>query len=169
MFQLLAPIIIDPISNMSLATQFNLTNQLFFNVSGLSVGEHVVTVALNGNAMDMPLSIDYFYITSLTAVEQASLTSPSLTPTTIRFPTITRHSPSRVVVGAVVGSVIVLIVGVILVTTWRNRSKKMKGYPTFIDPFSFPATHSLMIPPSKLQIMRLGMLHMILIRRGNGY
>lgn len=169
MFQLLAPIIIDPDSNMSIGTQFNLTNQLFFNASGLSVGEHVVTVALSGNAMDMPLSIDYFYITSLTAVEQASLTSPSLLPTTTHSPAITRHSHSRVVIGAVVGSVFVLIVGAILVTIWWNRSKKMKGYPTFIDPFSFPATHFLRIPPSKLQIMGVGMLHLFLVRQGNHY
>lgn len=159
--QLVAPNMIEP-GFQGISSDFVLTNQMFFNASGLSVGEHEVTVTFNGSAMDMPLFIDYFYVTSLTAAEQATLTSPNVT---LSSTTIHHHS-TRVLVGAVV-AVIALMIGAILVTTCRNRRKKMKGRPTFIDPFSFPATLFSVIPPSKLQIMGLGRLYIYLIQQGN--
>ncbi|KAE9400054.1 Vps26-domain-containing protein [Gymnopus androsaceus JB14] len=52
-----------------------LGKQPLFTLSDLSVGEHTTAVAPNGSPTGMPLSIEYFYLTSLTEAEQALLES----------------------------------------------------------------------------------------------
>lgn len=59
-------------------------NQDLFNTPPLNPGEHTVIVAFNGSSIGPPLTISYFYVTSLTTSEQESLGTPNVTSASTR-------------------------------------------------------------------------------------
>ncbi|KIK62832.1 hypothetical protein GYMLUDRAFT_242468 [Collybiopsis luxurians FD-317 M1] len=107
--------------------------QLLFTASDLSVGEHTVAVNFSGSQSGPPLAIDYFYVQSLTAAQQASLNSTSLSSSS------TTHSSGqlnhRVIVGAVLGSVILTMFMVAMIILYRRRLKQRKASPMAVSPF----------------------------------
>ncbi|KAF9064743.1 hypothetical protein BDP27DRAFT_1366958 [Rhodocollybia butyracea] len=102
-----------------------LQKQHLFTTSNLAAGEHTVVVAFNGTAEGMPLDINYFLVTSLTAAQQAplSLHPPS---TTTGSPTPGKsQSHTGLIVGVVLGAVIALVMGTVVIW-WVRRSKRLK-------------------------------------------
>ncbi|KAF9255275.1 hypothetical protein L218DRAFT_1008754 [Marasmius fiardii PR-910] len=94
-----------------------LTNQMLFDTSSLEPGEHSVVVTLTGQAENMPLALDWFQVTSLTAAEQLSLANQS--PSTH-----SHHYPVGAIVGGVIGGLIVMVLGIIFLWIWIRRSQR---------------------------------------------
>ncbi|KAJ3866777.1 hypothetical protein EV359DRAFT_79251 [Lentinula novae-zelandiae] len=108
----------------------SLAKQLLFTTSNLSVGEHTVSVAFNGSQSAMPLDIAYFYATSLTNAQQASLISPSPRPNLVQSAT----SPLShgVIAGVIIGSIVaalLLIGAAALIFKRRRRNMQLAGMP----------------------------------------
>ncbi|THU90496.1 hypothetical protein K435DRAFT_864238 [Dendrothele bispora CBS 962.96] len=128
----------------------NKTNQLFFNRSSLNPGvEHTVVVTHNGSAPGMPLTINYFLVTSLTAEEQASLESSS---TSIPIPTssspnspsnqlVSTRNPKDIIIGSTIGGVVFLGLVALLVYFWTKRRRNQNSLAG-IDPFVQASTTS---------------------------
>ncbi|KIK50471.1 hypothetical protein GYMLUDRAFT_252970 [Collybiopsis luxurians FD-317 M1] len=101
------------------------SKQVLFTASNLSIGEHTVQVAFNGSQSGMPLDIDYFYVTSLTAAQRASINSSSAAPSPIgnssSLPDANvsgGHRNRGIIIGAVLGSVIPTLLLIGGVTLW---------------------------------------------------
>ncbi|KAF5367958.1 hypothetical protein D9758_004354 [Tetrapyrgos nigripes] len=93
------------------------TDQLLFNLSGLSPGEHTMVVAHNGSASAMPLSIQYFLVESLTAEEQAALLPPSDPPQSSQA----SHTKTGAIAGGVIGGLAALVLLGIAGWMWKRR------------------------------------------------
>ncbi|KAF5366750.1 hypothetical protein D9758_006542 [Tetrapyrgos nigripes] len=109
----------------------NLTNQLFFNHSGIPPGEHTVIVTHNGSSTAMPLMVQYFLATSLTSEEQASPSpSSSLSPANSRIRIIGG------VIGGVVGLVLLLLGIIWIIWIQRKRRHRQERDSTGLTPVS---------------------------------
>ncbi|KAE9395663.1 hypothetical protein BT96DRAFT_922712 [Gymnopus androsaceus JB14] len=100
-----------------------------------------------------PLEISYFYVTSLTKAEQQSLTS-------------SRHLKSGVIMGAVLGTIIpIMLLTVAIAVAWTRRKSRQRRALRMLAPFPFisQTPHSvlpkqlfgqlvLMLPTSKKNI-----------------
>ncbi|KAE9397722.1 hypothetical protein BT96DRAFT_921287 [Gymnopus androsaceus JB14] len=140
-----------------------------FSAASLGIGEHTVLVAFNGSPSGMPLDINYFYVTSLTAAEQASLASPSspastsLSPASLPSSHPSSSPPSsntghtKVIIGAFLGSVIPIILLMVLATiVWvrkNNMRKRLFAAEVLEAPFSIKDATPPMPPSFKRQII----------------
>ncbi|KIK62795.1 hypothetical protein GYMLUDRAFT_72528 [Collybiopsis luxurians FD-317 M1] len=129
------------------------SKQVLFTASDLSVGEHTLVVAFNGSQSGMPLDVDYFYVQSLTSAQQASLSSSSSTSTSAASTstgsassTSSGHINSGVIAGAVLGSVIPIIL-VLLALTWYWRKSRRKKALLAVTPFDHLDDHDLITAP----------------------
>ncbi|KAF9256865.1 hypothetical protein L218DRAFT_1006890 [Marasmius fiardii PR-910] len=129
----------QPPQSFQLLSGHHPSNQLLFNISSLEAGEHSILVKFTGQADKMPLSIDWFQATSLTAAEQAKLASPSSSATSFT-PSSPSSPPSHSkVVGAIIGgtmggSVFVALIAVLLWMWMRKRHRHLSTTNT-INPF----------------------------------
>ncbi|KAF5388958.1 hypothetical protein D9757_005022 [Collybiopsis confluens] len=98
-----------------------------FTASDLSVGEHTLVLAFNGSKSGMPLDVNYFYVQSPTSAQQASPISPPPAPS--------KHSNRGVVLGAVLGSVIPVVLLFVLAAAWFWRRSRRKKAQRLITPF----------------------------------
>lgn len=111
----------DPVPFL-LSSTTNLDDPLFA-VPDMSVGEHVVVVALNGSSTELPVDSEqavfnfgWFYMTSLTTAEQASLVS---------LQSGARHSNNIVIyVGATLGPLALFLIGFAIL--WARRKSKQE-------------------------------------------
>lgn len=104
-------------------------NQRLFNVSNLDVGEHTVVVTSIGASTSGPLAINYFCVTSLTALEQESLGVPPLTqsPTPTSTQILIEHSPHAVpIIEAALCAVLPALLLIVLSIIWYRRKVKHK-------------------------------------------
>ncbi|KAJ3827364.1 hypothetical protein F5880DRAFT_1241440 [Lentinula raphanica] len=107
-------------------------NQLLFTAGNLSVGEHTLVVAFNGSESGMPFDISYFYLTSLTTAQQASLVS-STPDASSNTTSSTSHSNTGAIVGAVLGSVAaILLLGLgVMFLLKKRRQTRLQGVTPF--------------------------------------
>ncbi|KAK7438208.1 hypothetical protein VKT23_018138 [Stygiomarasmius scandens] len=114
-------------------------------MSSLSPGEHTVVVTHNGTTSGMPLTIDYFLVTSLTAAERVSLESTSTsapTPTSSSpnsppsQPSTLKHDSKKVIIGGTLGGVAALCLVALLIFLWTKRRGRAEGSGVgVLDPF----------------------------------
>lgn len=108
-------------------------NQDLFNTPPLNPGEHTVIVAFNGSSIGPPLTISYFYVTSLTTSEQESLGTPNVTsastrqaPTPTQTQMINTHSSAHThtIIGVVLGIMLPVLLLAALAILWYRRKLK---------------------------------------------
>jgi hypothetical protein len=125
-------------------------NQLFFEASGLSPGQHRIEVVHGGNNETTPLSLDYMIIQNAPA-PASSTSSPgsSSTPTPNSSgpdgslnPASTEHKGPGVSTGAIaggaVGGVVVLVAVILFLLLLRRRRKKNDMYRDLDQEMSLP-------------------------------
>ncbi|KAE9404527.1 hypothetical protein BT96DRAFT_1016329 [Gymnopus androsaceus JB14] len=134
------------------------SDQLLFTASDLGIGEHTAVINVNGS--NIPFQISYFYVTSLTKAEQASLNSPSSSTPSIPSSTTTAtsnpeahhvHSKSGVIMGAVLGTAIpIILLTVIMAVVWTRKKSRQRRALRMLAPSPFisqtPFTHHSVLP-----------------------
>ncbi|KAE9398300.1 hypothetical protein BT96DRAFT_976538 [Gymnopus androsaceus JB14] len=148
-------------------------HQLLFTASDLGIEEHTAVITVVNNSL--LFEINYFYVTSLTKAEQASLNSPSsstpsvpsITTTATSYPeTHHVHSKSGVTMGAVLGTTIpIMLLTVIVGFVWARRKSRQRRALIMLAPFPFISQNphsalpkqlfgqlALMLPTSKKNI-----------------
>ncbi|KAF5372137.1 hypothetical protein D9758_005074 [Tetrapyrgos nigripes] len=109
------------------------TQQSLVDVNSLSPGEHTLVVTHNGSATGMPLTVDYFLVTSLTTAEQQQ--SPSPTPPPTRQSNSSRNRQLDGIIGGIVGGVVVLTL-VSFAIIWRmKRRRRSREEELEVTPF----------------------------------
>ncbi|KAF5360202.1 hypothetical protein D9758_011371 [Tetrapyrgos nigripes] len=100
------------------------TQQSLVNVNSLPPGEHTLVVTHNGSATGMPLTVDYFLVTSLTTAEQQQQQqSPSPTPPPTSQSNSGRNRELGGIIGGIVGGVVLLTL-VSFVIIWRMKRRR---------------------------------------------
>jgi hypothetical protein len=104
------------------------TNQQLFNLSSLSPEEHKLVVTHNGTTDGMPLDIQVFIVTTLTAEEQASLSMPSPSPSPLPQPTTSVHHSKAGTIGGTVGGLTALAILMFMVMLWTRKRRAYRAF-----------------------------------------
>ena len=141
-------------------------NQLFFEVSGLSPGQHRIEVVHGGNNQTTPLSLVYVIIQNAPAPHSSTSTPGSLsTPTSNssgidRFDSAyTEHkgASTGAIAGGAVGGVVVLVAVILFLLLLRRQRKKngtdhdlnqQSPLPDIVEPFNSPLNASRVAFPA---------------------
>ncbi|KAF5356695.1 hypothetical protein D9758_013735 [Tetrapyrgos nigripes] len=131
------------------------TKQQFFNLSSLSsTEEHTLVVKHNGTADGMPLSFNYFLVTSLTVAERAARTensNSSLTPSASDAPSSNHSKPLGAIIGGTVGSIVALAVFAIVAFVFIKRHRTRRRLTA--HSFDVPTPYSDSSPSSPRPMM----------------
>jgi hypothetical protein len=134
-------------------------NQLFFEASGLSPGQHRIEVVHGGNNETTPLSLAYVVIQNAPPAPASSTSSPgsSSTPTPNSSPAKHKGATTGGIAGGALGGVVVLVAVILFLLLLRRRRKRNDldidlnqemSLLNIVDPFSTPPSTPILSPAS---------------------
>jgi hypothetical protein len=130
-------------------------NQLFFEASGLSPGQHRIEVVHGGNNETTPLSLDYVVFQNAPVL--AGRTSPSTPTPTGNSSSAEENNGASIgaIAGGTVGGVVVLVAVILFLLLLRRQRKRNdkdhdldpeRSLPNVIAPFSSPPSAPISFP-----------------------
>jgi hypothetical protein len=145
----------DPLPpGISLAGTGSYIHQLLLNLPSISPGEHTVTLTYNGTSSGMPLTIEYFLVTSPAEEEQASSSTsgnPSSAPSSSDQGHSSPSSHKGGMIGGIVGGVIFLGLVLSLVFLRRKRQRRSRALRRMneLEPTPFTGASDLIFANSR--------------------
>ena len=114
-------------------------NQLFFEVSGLSPGQHRIEVVHGGNNQTTPLSLDYVIIQNAATLNSSGTDGSNLSSAEHK------GASTGAIAGGAVGGVVMFIAVILLLLLLRRRRKRNDMYHDLDQEMSLPLN---IVPPS---------------------